>query len=280
MTIKIVTDSTCDLPQKVIDELDITVIPLFINIGEVGYLDGVELTRQEFYQRLPEYDPHPTTATPGSEVFRRAYESLAAQGATQILSIHISRSLSATVEVARAAARETILIPVTVLDARQLSLGTGFQVETAARAAREGRTMEEILALLDDQITRTHVFAALDTLEYLRRSGRMNGAISGLGNLLQIKPLLHMHNGNPATERVRTTQRAIARLLEILREVSPLEQVALVHTHAAEQAEELYKKALDLLPQGEIISVDITPVIGANIGPGAVGFACIAARTD
>jgi DegV family protein with EDD domain len=280
MVIKIVTDSTCDLPQTVVDELDIIVIPLYINIGKEGYLDRVELTRQEFYERLPEYSPHPTTAAPGSEVFRRTYEGLAAQGATQILSIHISESLSATVDVARAAARETRTIPVTVFDARQLSLGTGFQVETAARAAREGRPMDEILALINDQISRTHVFAALDTLEYLRRSGRMNGAIAGLGHLLQLKPLLRMYDGNPTAERVRTSRRAIKRLLEILMEVSPLERVALVHTHAREQAEKLHQKAMHLLPDGEIISVDITPVIGANIGPGAVGFACISARVD
>jgi DegV family protein with EDD domain len=280
MTIKIVTDSTCDLPQTVIKELDIPVIPLYINVGSAGYLDGVELTREEFYRSLPDYSPHPTTAAPGWEVFRRAYEKLAEQGATQILSIHISESLSATVDVARTAARETSVIPVSVLDARQLSLGTGFQVETAARAAREGRSMEEILKLLEDQITRTHVFAALDTLEYLRRSGRLNGAIAGLGHLLQLKPLLRMYDGKPSAERVRTSQRAIKRLLEILHEVSPLERVALVHTHATEQSEELLEKARSLVPKGEIISVDITPVIGANIGPGAVGFACISARTD
>ncbi|MBN1146624.1 MAG: DegV family protein [Anaerolineales bacterium] len=276
--IRIVTDSTCDLPSSVVDELDIIVIPLYINIGSQGYLDGVELTRAEFYERMPGYKPHPTTAAPGADVFRRAYEQLAQEGASEVLSIHISRSLSAAVDVAQVAARQTDALPVTVLDARQLSLGTGFQVELAARAARQGRTMAEILALLDDQIARTHVFAALDTLEYLKRSGRLNGALAGFGNLLQLKPLLRMHEGEPTAERVRTSQRATQRLIQILQEVSPLEQVALVHTHASERAEELRKAAAALLPEGKIDSVDITPVIGANIGPGAVGFACISAR--
>jgi DegV family protein with EDD domain len=248
---------------------------LYINVGTRGYLDGVDITRQEFYQRLPEMHPHPTTAAPGSEVFRQAYEELAGQGATQVLSIHISPSLSATLDVARAAAHQTRAVPVTAFDSRQLSLGTGFLVETAAKAAAQGASMDDILALLKEQIARSHVFAALDTLEYLRRSGRMNVAVASFGRLLQLKPLLHMYDGDPIAERVRTSQRAMKRLLEILSELGPLERVALVHTNAPGRAEELRRMSADLLPTGEIRSVNITPVIGANIGPGAVGFACI-----
>lgn len=279
MTIRIVTDSTCDLPQTIVEELGITVIPLYINVGKQGYLDGVEISRQEFYRRLPDFRPHPTTAAPGSEIFRKAYERLSDEGATEVLSIHISVSLSATVDVARAAAGETGALPVTVLDARQLSLGTGFQVQTAAELAAQGADMATILAALDEQISRTHVFAALDTLEYLRRSGRMNGAVSRLGNLLRLKPLLHMYNGEPIAERVRTRQRATNRLTEILKGIGPLERVALVHTHSPARAAELRQAAAHLLPVDEIPSVDITPVIGANIGPDAAGFACIAVKS-
>ena len=128
MSIRIVTDSTCDLPEEIIAEYGITVIPLYINIGDDGYLDGVDITRQEFYEGLADYDPLPTTATPGIDAFRSIYDKLAEEGATQILSIHISISLSATVDVARAAARETTSVPVTVFDSQQLSLGTGFLV--------------------------------------------------------------------------------------------------------------------------------------------------------
>jgi DegV family protein with EDD domain len=275
MTIRIVADSTCDLPQQTIEQLGIKVIPLYINVGTQGYLDGVDISRQEFYQRLPGMHPHPTTAAPGSEVFRQAYEELAAQGASQVLSIHISISLSATLDVARVAAAETHAVPVIVFDSRQLSLGTGFLVETAADAAARGQSLTAIMELLKLQVARTHVFAALDTLEYLHRSGRMNLALASFGRLLQLKPLLRMYNGEPTAERVRTSQRAMKRLVEILRELGPLERVALVHTHAAARVEQLRRLAASLLPQGEILSVDITPVIGANIGPGAVGFACI-----
>ena len=278
MTIRIVTDSTCDLPEAVVSEYGITVVPLYINVGDQSYLDGVELSRQEFYERLPDYEIPPTTAAPGPEVFRQTYERLAEEGATEVLSIHISISLSATVDVARLGAKETETVLVTVLDSKQLSLGTGFLVLTAAKAATEGRPMGEIIALLEEQISRTHVFAALDTLEFLRRSGRMSRVMAGLGSVLQIKPLLKMYGGNPTAERVRTRKRAIERVISLLTDLVPLEQVALVHTHAPDRAEALRQRVQDLLPKGEIPSVDITPVIGAHIGPGAAGFACVTAR--
>lgn len=280
MTIRIVTDSTCDLPAEIIEKYGITVVPLNINVGEEGYLDGVELTRERFYQQLPDWDPPPTTATPSPESFQDVYTNLGREGASEVLSIHISISLSATVDVARVAAEQTRAVAVTVFDSRQLSLGTGFLVERAAQVAAEGKTMAEILEILEDQIARTHVFAALDTLEFLRRSGRMNGAVAGIGSLLQIKPLLKMYEGDPTSERVRTSNGASRRLLELLDEKKPFERIALVHTHADEKARALLKKVKAKLPEGEVPSVDITPVIGAHIGPGAVGFTVISAKNQ
>ena len=277
MSIRLVTDSTCDLPDEIIKRYGITVVPLYINVGESGYLDGVELTREEFYQRLPEWDPPPTTATPSPESFIETYDRLAGEGASEILSIHISVSLSATVDVARVAAERTTSGPVTVYDSRQLSLGTGFLVERAAIAVSQGKNMDEIIELLEDQTGRTYVFAALETLEFLRRSGRMNGAVAGIGTLLQIKPLLKMHEGEPTSERVRTSNGASKRLLELLEEKKPFERVALVHTHADEKARALLKQVQAKLPE-DILSVDITPVIGAHIGPGAVGFTVISKK--
>jgi DegV family protein with EDD domain len=278
MTIRIVTDSTCDLPDSVVSGLGITVVPLYINFGSQGYLDGVEMSRSEFYSRLPNAYPLPSTAAPGVEAFRRVFEQLAKEGATEILSIHISKSLSATVDVAAVAAEETQSVPVTVLDSGQLSLGLGFQAVQAAQLASEGKTVQAITKTLEEQRSRTHVFAALETLEYLRRSGRMSRVVATFGTLLQIKPLLHMYDGNPNAERVRTTRGATKRLLDILGGLGKLEQVALVHTHAPDKSEELRNAAAELLPPGKIESVDITPVLGANIGPGAVGFACVAAE--
>jgi DegV family protein with EDD domain len=279
MTIRIVADSTCDLPTDVISQYGIGIVPLYINFGEQSYLDGVEISRQEFYARLPDCDPVPTTALPGPQMFLKAYEKLAAEGATEILSVHISVSLSGTVNAARLAAQDASL-PVTVLDSGSLSMGTGFLVWAAAQAAAQGRSMDKIVAALEEQGSRTHVFAALDTLEFLRRSGRMNRVMATLGSWLQMKPLLKMHMGEPSAEKIRTTDHATDRLVTLLTEQAPLEKVALVHTHALDRVEELRLRVQHLLPEEELLSMDITPVFGTHLGPGAIGFACVSARKD
>jgi DegV family protein with EDD domain len=279
MSVRIVTDSTCDLPAETIAQYGICVVPLYINVGQQGFLDGIDMTRAEFYEKLPAFPVHPTTAVPSPQKFRAMYDAFADEGATDVLSIHISESLSATVNVARVAAKETTSTHVTVLDSQQLSLGTGFLVETAAKLAAAGRSVSEILTALNEQIKRSHVFAALDTLEFLRRSGRMNRFVANFGTLLQLKPILTMYEGKPGSERVRTRERATHRLLEMLRAVGTLERVAIVHTHAAsDRVAELRDRAAHLLPAGDILAVDITPVIGTHIGPGAIGFAAIGAR--
>jgi DegV family protein with EDD domain len=275
VTIKIVTDSTCDLPKNIIQDLGITVVPLFINLFDKGYLDGVEITRQDFYTNLPNYAVHPTTGIPGLNAFTQVYEELVSKDTKEILSIHISESLSGTVGVAQTAAREFKQIPVTVRDSGQLSLGTGFQVETAARMADEGKSMEEIQAVLDDMMPRTFVTAGLKTLDYLRRSGRMNRFVAGLGSILRLKPILTMKNGQPGSERVRTTSKAEARIIEMLEEHQPIERFALLHTNAPEEANAFFARVKHLIPAGEVYSMDITPVIGVHIGPGAVGYAII-----
>jgi DegV family protein with EDD domain len=276
MTIKIVTDSACDLPQNIIQQFDIRVVPLFINIGNVSYQDGVDLSREEFYQQLPSYTPAPKTAAPGPGQFQKVYDELADQGATAIISIHISQSLSNTVEAARLGAKDFHRVPVTVLDSRQLSLGAGLLVVTAAKAAAEDKTVEEIIAILDEKTKRTYTIAALDTLEYLRRGGRMSLAVASLGTLLRIKPLLKMNDGVADAERVRTTRRAIERLMELTRECMPLEEVYLVHTSAPDKLEILREAAQDIFPSTPpLLAVPVTPVLGAHLGPGAYGFSFV-----
>lgn len=279
MTIKIVTDSTCDLPQDVIKKLDITVVPLYINIGDKGYLDGIDIKRNDFYKNLPSYEVHPTTATPSIETFLSHYKKLAKNGADEILSIHISESLSATVKIAKSAAEQFKDIPLTVRDSQQLSMGTGFQVELAAKMAKAGKSMKTIIKEVDDLMSRTVVAAGLDTLKFLRRSGRMNIFLAGIGSLLQLKPILTMKRGLPGSEKVRTSIKANERIINILKENLPIERFALLHTNAAEKAEAFKNQVLEFLPKEKIFSMDITPVIGAHIGPGAVGFALVSERT-
>lgn len=278
MTIRIVTDSTCDLPHEIIERYGIVVIPMYINIGDDGFRDGIDISRQAFYQQLPEWDTVPTTAAPSIESFRQVYKKLASDGADQILSIHISPSLSATLDVARVAAEQTSVVNVEAFDSQQLSLGTGFLVERAAQLIAQGSPLDEVKSSMLDQIQRTHVVAALDTLEFLQRSGRMNGIMASLGSVLQIKPLLKMFEGQPTSERIRTTRRAHERVITLLNEKLPLERFAILHTNAEKEARILFEQIADRLPFEQILAVDITPVIGAHIGPGAIGFACVLAK--
>jgi DegV family protein with EDD domain len=275
MNIRIVTDSTCDLPNEIVSQHSITVIPLTINVGDKSFMDGVDLTRSEFYTQLPNFTPHPKTAAPGPEVFTQAFERLADEGTQAILSIHISETLSATVNSARIAAEQFKRIPVTVLDSRQLSLGLGFIVERAAQLAESGKEEQEIISALNSLMKRTYVFVSLKTLEYLRRSGRMHVALENFGEILQLKPLLHMNMGKASAHRTRTQKRATARLLEWLAEYAPYEKLAILHAGVQEEAEALYQQVLSYFPQGEVLITQITPVLGAHLGIGALGFACI-----
>lgn len=277
MNIKIVTDSTCDLPEAIIKAYDITVLPLYINIGDQSYLDGIELTREQFYEQLPGYHTSPTTSAPGTGTFVKAYERLAKEGAEEILSIHIAQSLSGVINAATPAVESTDAIPVTIFDSGQITLGTGLLVMAAAKAALDGASMQEILTMLKDLGSRTHAFAALDTLEFLRRSGRVSTIQSKLGALLSVKPLLTMHDGQIGFDKVRTTTGSIQWLIDRVTALGPLEECALVHTHTPEKLEALRQRAQHLFPTDEEpLIAEVTPVIGAHVGPGAVGFACIA----
>lgn len=280
MTVRIVTDSTCDLPAREISRLGIKVIPLYIHADGRDYLDGIDISRQEFYEKLPLFHNHPRTAVPSQQKFRAMYDSLVDEGATEVIAIHISETLSATVNVARAAAAETKSIPVTVVDSRQLSMGIGFLVSKAAELALAGKTTSEILPVLEDQIKRTQVWAALDTLHFLRRSGRMNRVVETIGEIIQLKPILKMFNGISGAERVRTHRKAMARLVDRLEAFAPFERLAILHSNAMEEALALKEAVRHLLPDSEVWLEVINPVLGAHIGPGVVGFACVSKQSN
>jgi DegV family protein with EDD domain len=281
MNVHIVTDSTCDLPEDVIVAHNLTVVPCYVNFGTQSYLDGVDLTRAEFYTRLPHSDPPPTTSAPGIAAFVEAYQRCIAAGAEAILSIHISAQLSNVVNVARMAAQAESLagFPIHVRDAGQLSVGTGLQAWEAARLAASGASLEALVPAVRAIAERIHTFAALDTLEYLRRSGRLTRFQALLGTLLDLKPLLGMHADVISMARVRTRAKAFAHLARTLEGLGPLEHVILVHTHAPTAVAYLRALAPAQLSEARAPrAVDVTPVLGAHLGPGAVGFTCMTAR--
>lgn len=280
MAIGVVTDSSCDLPVEVVETYGISVVPMYVNFGTESYLDGVDITRQQFYEGLPKSAVHPTTSVPAPGQFVEVYRRLSSEGVTDILSIHISSNLSAVTNSARLAADEVDSVRVTVIDSGNLTLGTGLLAITAAKAIAAGKNLSEILAMLDSQSARTYCFAALDTLEFLRRSGRLTRFQSSLGSVLQVKPILTMHAGNIEMERVRTRGRAVDRVVELVSDLGPLEDLTIVHTHAPQDAERVYRQAKHLFPYaGEPLTAEVTPVIGAHIGPGAVGFVAVTQST-
>lgn len=275
MSIRIVTDSTCDLPPDVVREHRITVIPCFVNFGDQSLRDGIDISRQEFYQRLVDANALPTTSAPGLGAFTQVYRRLTEEGATGIVSIHIAESLSNIVNVARVAAQAVSDVPIRVIDGGQITLGTGLLAVAAAEAAASGEDLAEIASRVKALSQRTYSFAALDTLTYLQRSGRVSRFASGLGAVLQVKPILKMHAGVVELERVRTRQRAEQRLLELAESMGSLERAAFVHTHALERAEALSRRADHMRPIGQPAWFgEVTPVIGAHVGPGAVGIVC------
>ncbi len=277
MTIRILTDSTCDVPPDVAEKFGIKVVPVYINIGDHSYLDGVDLSRREFFINLPDYDSFPTTAAPASGSFTAAYQELVEEGATDIISLHIAANLSNTYNAARLGAEDVEGANVTLWDTKQITMGSGLQVMAAAEAASTGSSVAEIVAMLEQKRAKTRIYAILDTLEFLRRSGRVSWAQFGLGTLLRIKPVLEVYESDVImNERVRTHKRATKRLLELVDLQQPFERIAVLHANNLEAAQQLQEQAAYLFPPDqEVIFMEITPAIGSHIGPGAVGFAFI-----
>jgi DegV family protein with EDD domain len=272
MSIQIVTDSTCDLPREWVEKYQITVIPCFINLEGESYLDGVEITRQEFYQRLPQASPHPTTSAPGPGVFLEAYEKLAAEGAEGIFSIHVSKTFSNIFNSASIAAEEMQSIPVRAVDSGNLTLALGLIVLLAARAASAGANFEEVEAVIEAAVAHTNAFAKLDTIDYLRRSGRLSAIQHGLISMLDIKPILKMNAGISKMEMVRTQKKAVARVQEMALQVAP--QAALfgvTHANAAQQAADLIQILAQSYPAPTppLLS-ETTPALGTHVGPGTL----------
>ncbi len=274
--INIVTDSTCDLPQEIIDQYNITVVPAYVNIDDKSLTDGVELTRSQFYSNLASYQTHPTTSAPAPAEFTAVYDKVAAAGATQIISIHISAELSSFLNSARLGAQATSH-DITLVDSRNVTMGLGLLVLRAAQAIEAGDSKDEVVAMLNRLIPRTYVYAAADTLEYLRRSGRVGFAQAGLGSLLQIKPILIVTEGKATSfDRVRTTKKIAPTLVNLLAKHGELENLAVIDAAAPERAQALKQMVAESFPNGSPqISAQIGPAIGAHIGPGTLGLALI-----
>ncbi len=276
MKIGIVTDSTSDLPAYLIEQHEIQVVPTILILDGKEYADGIGISREEFYNRLPSFQTQPTTAAPSLGDFTTRYETLFLQGCDHIISIHAASQLTTIVNVARQAAQE-FPDKVTCIDSGSLSLGLGFQVVAAAEESELG--LKPALDAIASTRKRLQVSAALDTMEYLKRSGRVPAAVATLGGLLSIKPMIELIDGEvKVIGAVRTTGQADEHILKFLLERGELERLAILHTNAEPRARnllnEMMSQARQSLPR-DILFVNVTAVIGTHLGPNGLGFAAV-----
>ena len=274
MQIGIVTDSTSDISPELVKAYDIQVIPAILVVNGKTMQDGPDISRNEIYRDLPTMKESPTTAAPAIGSFQRVYESLLKNGIDQVISIHVSSTLSSMYNNAVVAAK-AIGKQVHVIDSRQVTLGSGFQVLAAAQAARAGLTISEIQNAIIDLRKRVHLVAMLDTLEYAYRSGRISWARSSVASILQIKPFVGVVDGSVLRlGETRTRQKGIERLYKMLNDLGPLDQLAVLHTNAEADAlrlMEYFKSAVSNNP----LVVNVTTLIGVHVGPNGLGFVAV-----
>ncbi len=272
--VKVVTDSSCDLPAEIVESAGITVVPLFIRFGGEEFVDRRDLTPGQFWDRCARSPVLPETAAPAPGAFEQVFRSAAQSGAEGVVCITISSKLSATGQSAQAAARATAdTVPVRLIDSRSATLGLGMIVLHASHVAAAGAGIDEVAAAAEDAVQRTHVFGTLDTLENLKKGGRIGGAQALLGSLLSIKPVIEVRDGAVESgPRQRTRSRALRYLADKVAAESGIDQLGVVHGAAPD-----LDVLLDLLarhfPREKIVVGDIGPVIGTHTGPRTIGVA-------
>lgn len=276
--VKIVTDSTADIPEELAAELGITVVPCNVHFGLETYRDGIELSKGEFYARLKTSPTLPTTSAPATGLFEATYRELANE-TDQILSIHLAGALSAIYNSACLGAEAVSDVEIALIDSGQVSMGLGWLVIAAARAAQAGQPLSHIVALVEDMRPRVRLFAALDTLEYLQKGGRVGKTVAVLGALFNVKPLIEVRDSAVLPlGRVRTRRRSVQRLIELVAELGPLEELAVLHSDAPQEAQRLTEEISFLHPLERILIAEVGVIIGTHAGPNGLGVACVVAR--
>lgn len=275
MPVRIVTDSACDLPQAACDELGIEVVPLTIRFGEREYVDRKELSTEGFWRELEASSVLPETAAPSVGAFEEVFRQLGDEGADGIVCINLSGRLSATMQSAQVAAKALDgQTPIEIIDSKSASMGIGNLVLYAARRARDGASVAEIVQEVEDRRERQKVFATLDTLEYLRKGGRIGGAQAMLGSMLSIKPVITVVDGVVEPHgRVRTRSKALRMVLDQIPD-GKVEQISILHAMAPD-VDEFLALLEPKVPDAEVVVGLIGPVVGVHTGPRVIGVAYI-----
>ena len=274
MTVKVITDSTADLPPALAEELGITVVPLNVHFGTEVYRDGVEITADEFYRRLVTASRLPTTSQPTPGDFLSAYDEMG-QTTDEIISVHISAKLSGTMNSATQALEEYAgSSRIEIVDSMQGSMGLGVVAIAAAEAASRGGGLDDVVAETRAALPNVGFIGLVDTLEYLEKGGRIGKAQAFVGSLLRIKPLLTIRDGEAhPLERARTRAKGVDRMCELVQAEMPLKDLAVVYTTTPDEARALAQRLQSFLPQGEVILSQVGPVVGTYLGPGVLGVA-------
>ncbi len=279
MAVKVITDSTSDLPQELAEEHDITVVPLNVMFGTETYKDNVDMGADEFYQRLTTESVFPKTSQPSPGDFVQVYDEVG-KSADGILSVHISVRESGTYNSAIQATGETsATCPIEVVDSTQFSMALGMVAITAAQAAKNGATLEEAKDAALGAVERARCIAMFDTLEYLEKGGRVGKARAMLGSVLKIKPMIVIRDGQVhELAKARTTSKAVAKLKQVARAYAPAETICVLHSTTPDVARQVADDLRDMLPDGtEPLVARFGPVIGTYAGPGAVGVGVLEA---
>src|SRR6266566_5062172 len=283
MAVRIVTDSTADIPLAEAEALGITVIPLTVFFGEEAYLDGVELDNAGFYRKLQASKALPRTSQPSPAKFQEAYIRLINEGADAILSIHLSSKLSGTYQsacTARDSLPDTVTkIPIEIIDSQSVSVGMSRSIIRAAQEAREGLSLLEIKAHVLDELARTRILAVLDTLEYVKRGGRIGGARAFLGNMLSVKPIISLKDGEVIpVEQPRTRSKAYARVAQLLQEMGKVEHVSIADS--SEEAGQQLAEEVKTVYAGDLSIHRLGAALGTHTGPGTAALAAVIAKQD
>ena len=269
MTVKIVTDSVADLPSQVVKELDITVIPILVRWGEELYRDGIDLTAGQFYERLKRSKIPPSTSVPSPGTFAEAYDKLTEE-ANEILAIIVTSRLTGTYNVAlQSIGLMKRKCRVEVIDSKCATMAEGFVVMKAARAAQAGASLDEVMEVTRKTIPRVDFLSTFDTLEYLKRGGRIGKAQAFLGSILKVNPLITLRDGVvEPVGRTRSRAKAIDRLCEFAMSYSHIEEIAIEEATTPNEAERIAERLSAKFPKERIYRSKPSPVIGAHTGPG------------
>lgn len=277
--VKLMVDSTTDLPPEWLAKWDIPVLTAYVNFGEESFPDnGLSLTRAEFYRRLAAARVLPKTSAPSpglaQQLLRRQLDK-----AEHVVAFIVASQFSSLYNTVRLAAQDVDPNRITVVDSGQASMGLGWMVVAAAEAAERGAALDEVLAAAQSTRERVRLYFTISTLEYLRRGGRVNTLVASIGTLLQIKPIIELREGVVTTiQRARTMSKATQAIIDLTHSYVPLERLAVLHTNSPGEAADLLSRLSNIAPP-DTITVDVTTAIGTHVGPGGLGIALVRKTT-